>query len=86
MLEPMPEESQTDFNIPESVVKDPKALSKLLSGIKAHIGILDGQITVYQKQAYHNKMLSNMMKELQARLTKNLDSLEAGQQANTRGI
>ena len=67
---------QMDFKIPESVLRDPIAMGKLLSGVKAHMGMLDGQIAIYQKQAYHNKMQANMMKELYDSLTKKLEKVE----------
>ena len=40
------------------------------------MGMLDGQIAIYQKQAYHNKMQANMMKELYESLTKKLEKVE----------
>jgi len=43
------------------------------------MGMLDGQIAIYQKQAYHNKMQANMMKELYESLAKKLEKVEKSQ-------
>lgn len=71
--------AKMDVQIPENVLKDPVAMAKLLSGVKSHMGMLDGQIAIYQKQAYHNKMQANMMKELYESLAKKLEKVEKSQ-------